>query len=59
MLNGEVKELFQRQSPHLYDWEAMFFPQDSFAPHQGDLKVSSLQFSSVQLLSRVRLFVTP
>ena len=37
MLNDEVKELFQRQSPHLYDWEAMLFPQDSFAPHEGDL----------------------
>lgn len=33
VLKGEVKKLVQRQSTHLYDWEAVFFPQDTLAPH--------------------------
>lgn len=33
MLIGEVKKLVQRQSTHLCDWEAVFFPQDTLAPH--------------------------
>ena len=33
MLKGEVKKLVQRQSTRLCDWEAVFFPQDTLAPH--------------------------